>query len=60
MQRIARVSPRVRARMAGVLYLFSVLTATFTERFLRGRLHVAGGLRRSLGYGRCDAELCHL
>jgi len=44
MQRIAKVSPRFRARMAGVLYLFSVLTATFTELFLRGRLNVAGGL----------------
>jgi len=44
MQRIAKVSPRFRARMAAVLYLFSVLTATFTELFLRGKLNVAGGL----------------
>jgi len=33
MERIAEVSPRFKARMAGVLYLLSVLTATFTELF---------------------------
>jgi Domain of unknown function (DUF4386) len=48
-QRIAKVSPRFRARLAGVLYLFSVLTATFTELFARGRLNVAGGLVGVLG-----------
>jgi hypothetical protein len=44
MQRIAKLSPRFRARMAGVLYLLSVVTAACTELFLRGRLNVAGGL----------------
>jgi hypothetical protein len=44
MERIAEVSPRFKARMAGVLYLLSVLTATFTELFVRGRLNIAGGL----------------
>jgi hypothetical protein len=44
MERIAEVSPRFKARMAGVLYLLSVLTATFTELFARGRLNIAGGL----------------
>ena len=44
MERIAEVSPRFKGRMAGVLYLLSVLTATFTEVFVRGRLNIAGGL----------------
>ena len=44
MERIAEVSPRFKARMAGVLYLFSVVTAAFTELFVRGRLNIAGGL----------------
>jgi hypothetical protein len=38
MKRIAEVSPSFKARMAGVLFLFLVLTATFTEFFARGRL----------------------
>jgi hypothetical protein len=49
MQRIAKVSPRFRARMAGVLYLLSVVTAACTELFLRGRLNVAGGLVANAG-----------
>jgi hypothetical protein len=44
MERIAEVSPRFKARMAGVLYLLSILTATFTELFARGKLNIAGGL----------------
>ena len=44
MERIAEVSPRFKARMAGLLYLLSVSTATFTELFARGRLNIAGGL----------------
>jgi Domain of unknown function (DUF4386) len=44
MERIAEVSPRFKARMAGVLYLLSALTAGFTELFVRGRLNIAGGL----------------
>jgi hypothetical protein len=44
MERIAEVSPRSKARMAGVLYLLSVLTVTFTELFVHGRLNIAGGL----------------
>jgi hypothetical protein len=42
--RIAGVSPRFKARMAGVLYLLSLLTAAITELFLHGRLDIAGGL----------------
>ena len=49
MQRIAVASPRFRARMAGVLYLLSVVTAACTEIFLRGRLNVAGGLVANAG-----------
>jgi hypothetical protein len=46
--RIAEASPRFKARMAGVLFLFLVLTSTFTEFFARNRLnfaaHVAAGV----------------
>jgi Domain of unknown function (DUF4386) len=48
MKRIAAMSPRFKARMAGVLFLFLVLTSTFTEFFARGRLsfaaHIAAGV----------------
>ncbi len=44
MERIAEVSPRLKARIAGILYLLSVLTAASTELFVRGRLNIAGGL----------------
>jgi len=49
MERIADVSPRFKARMAGVLYFFSLLTAGFTETFVRGRLNYAGGYIAILG-----------
>jgi hypothetical protein len=42
-KRIAAASPRFKARMAGVLYFFSLLTAGLAETFLRGRLNYAGG-----------------
>jgi hypothetical protein len=44
MERIAEVSPRLKARIAGALYLFSFLTAAFGEVSLRGRLAIAVGL----------------
>ena len=44
MKRIAEASPRLKARIAGVLYLLSFLTAAFTELFVHGRLNIAGGL----------------
>jgi hypothetical protein len=44
MERSAGASPRFKARMAGGLYLFSLLTAAITEIFVRGRLNIAGGL----------------
>ncbi len=43
MKRIAGASPRFKARMAGALNLFSLLTAAFTELFVRGWLKYAGG-----------------
>ncbi len=55
MERIAEASPRFKARIAGVLYLLSVLMAAFTELFVRGRWNFAGGPRCDLGHGRCDA-----
>jgi Domain of unknown function (DUF4386) len=43
MERLPEASPRFKARIAGVLYLVSVLTAVFGEAFLRGRPSVAAG-----------------
>ncbi|MGB7731882.1 MAG: DUF4386 family protein [Candidatus Acidiferrum sp.] len=43
MERIAEVSPRFKARMAGALNFFSLLTAGLTETFIRGRLNFVGG-----------------
>jgi Domain of unknown function (DUF4386) len=49
MKRIAEASPRFKARMAGVLYFFSLLAAGFTETFVHGRLNYAGGYIAILG-----------
>jgi hypothetical protein len=38
------VSPRLKARIAGLFYLLSVLTAIFAEAFIHGRLLYAAGL----------------
>ena len=43
MEPITGASPRFKARMAGALNLFSLLTAGFTELFVRGWLKYAGG-----------------
>ena len=43
MELIAEVSPRFKARMAGALNFFSLLTAGLTETFIRGRLNFVGG-----------------
>jgi hypothetical protein len=48
MKRIAEVSPRFKARMAGVLFLLLVLTAGFTEFFARGRLSLAADVAAGL------------
>ena len=37
-------SPRLKARIAGILFLLLVLTAAFTEFFARGRLSSAADL----------------
>ena len=42
-------APRFKARIAGALYFFSVLTAAFSELFLQGKLNIAGGLIAVLG-----------
>ena len=39
--RIREASPRLKARVAGVLYLLSVLTAVFAEFFAPGKLGIA-------------------
>jgi hypothetical protein len=48
MKRFAEVSPRLKARIAGVLFLVLVLTSASTEFFARGRLsfaaHLAAGI----------------
>ena len=44
MERITEASPRFKARIAGAIYVLSVLTAAFTEMFGRGGLNVAGSL----------------
>jgi hypothetical protein len=44
MERIAGASPRLKARIAGALYLLSLLTAAFGELSLHGRLRIAAGL----------------
>jgi Domain of unknown function (DUF4386) len=44
MKRIADASPRFKARIAGAINLFGLLTAAFTELFVRGRLNIAEGL----------------
>jgi hypothetical protein len=49
MVRVAE-APRWKARIAGVLYLLSVVAAVFAEFFARGRLSFAGGLIAVSGY----------
>jgi hypothetical protein len=49
LERIAEASPRLKARIAGALYVLSFLTAAFTKLFAGGRLNLAGGLIAVLG-----------
>jgi len=44
MERIAETSPRFKARMSGVFYLLTMLTAAFTELVVHGRLSFAADL----------------
>ncbi len=43
-KRIREASPRFKARLAGVLFLLLILTATFTEFVVRGKLSFAADL----------------
>jgi uncharacterized protein DUF4386 len=42
MERIAEASPRLKARIAGGLYLIIIVGGVFAEVFVRGRLVVQG------------------
>jgi len=44
MKRITEASPRFKARMAGVFFLLTMLTAAFTELVVRGKLSFAADL----------------
>ncbi len=48
-KRIANASPRLKARIAGALYVLSFLTAALSELFAGGRLNFAGGVIAVLG-----------
>ena len=50
MERIQKRSPQFQARIAGVLYLVSVLTAVFAEFFAPGKLGLAAILIPVAGY----------
>ena len=57
MKRMEEASPRFKARIAGLVYLLSLLTAAFTELFVRGSLNLAGGLIAVAGMLSNDAAL---
>jgi len=44
MERIAEASPRLKARIAGVLFLLSLMAAVLGEFIVRGRMEIAGDL----------------
>jgi hypothetical protein len=55
-ERIAEASPRFKARMAGVFYLFNILTGALALS-ASGRLGVAANLVAARMLYRCDAAL---
>jgi len=44
LERLVGTSPSLKARLAGVFSLLSLVTAAFTELFVRGKLNIAGSL----------------
>ena len=48
MKRIAEASPCLKARIAGAFFLLLLLTAAFTQFFVRGRLSFAADLATGL------------
>jgi hypothetical protein len=48
MKRIAKASPRFKARLAGVFFLLIMLTAAFTQLVVRGRLSLAGDIAKGI------------
>ncbi|MGA2648046.1 MAG: hypothetical protein ABSF15_25410 [Candidatus Sulfotelmatobacter sp.] len=48
MKRITEASPRFKARMAGVFFLLTMLTAASTELVVRGRLSFAADLEAGI------------
>jgi hypothetical protein len=57
MQRIREMSPRFRARLAGGLYLFTLLAAQFIESIFPGRFNRAAGILELLGMSAVTAVL---
>jgi hypothetical protein len=49
MERITEASPSFKARLAGALNFFSLVTAALTELYVRGRLNYVGGYIAILG-----------
>jgi hypothetical protein len=59
MARIADASPRLKARIAGALYLLSFLTAAFSELFARGVLRPRGAHLRGSSIATSGREPRH-
>lgn len=60
LKQIEEASPNFRARVAGIFYLLSVLTAIFAEAFIRGSLLYAAGLIPVLCFAAATLLLCSI
>ncbi len=60
MQRIRERSPRIRARLAGGLYLFTLLAAQFIESIFPGRFNRAAGILEIVGMSAVTALLYYV